>query len=71
MLKQTAKFEIKKAEDRIYTLLLPEKCDAGELYDVLYQFSSYVIDLIRKGHEERKPVETKIEEKPDETPKVE
>lgn len=48
MQKQITKFEIKKGE-RIYQLLLESDSPLGEVYDVLYEMRSHVVNSAERA----------------------
>jgi hypothetical protein len=56
MLKQQIIYEIKRAEN-IYRLSLPENCNLGELYDVLYEIRTDVVNRINESLKQDSPKE--------------
>lgn len=67
MLKQTAILEIVR-QDRVYTMVLPSNAPLGELFDVIFQMRSFVVDKISESVKLDQPKEA-IEVP--ETPKTE
>jgi len=60
MLKHSAQLEVRK-EDRIYQLNLPVNCPLGEVYDVLYQMRSYIVDRLKEAQKSDQPKESEQE----------
>ena len=63
MIKQKIVIEVKR-DERIYQLQLPDGSPLGEIYDVLFQMRSFVIDKINEVHKAeapKEPIEAKVE----------
>lgn len=56
MIKQQVILEVKK-EDRIYQFQLPSNCSLGEVFDVLFQMRSYVVEKISESQKADQPKE--------------